>query len=160
MSSTIPTPDIDKNTARSLHRPTAMIATLKIKIHQEDALTWNTSVVPDPTHHLSQIRISTKKQQKAALQQGVQCFEIRPSKSELQEVLRRLQFFNIFTGKCAFRHSGAFATIRHRNVQCLSPQPRAFFQYKHVEKCSEDCSFFTFSLPNVLFATAACIFPT
>ena len=28
------------------------------------------------------------------------------STSELQKVLRRLQFFNIFTSKCAFRHSG------------------------------------------------------
>ena len=43
---------------------------------------------------------------------------------------------------------------------CFSPQPRAFFQHKHVQKCSEDYSFLTFSLPNVLFATAACNFST
>ena len=131
--------------------------------------------MPSPeTHQLSQIRISTKKQQKAALQQGVQCFEIRPSKSERPKVLRRLQFFHILTSKCAFRHSRVhFSNIStyksapkttvfsHFHFQmCLSPQPRAFFQYKHVQKCSEDYSFFTFSLPNVPFATAACNFST
>ena len=58
--------------------------------------------------------------------------------SELQKVLRRPQFFNMFTSKCAFRYSG---------VQ--------FFRHQNVQKCSEDHSFLTFSLPNVLFATAA-----
>ena len=43
---------------------------------------------------------------------------------------------------------------------CFSPQTRAFFQHKHVQKCSEDYSFLTFSLPNVLFATAAYNFST
>ena len=60
------------------------------------------------------------------------------STSELQKVLRHRQFFNIFTSECAFRHSG---------VQ--------FFDIRTSKKCSEDYSFSTCSLPNVLFATAA-----
>ena len=59
-TSFVPAPEIDKKTARSLHRPKAMIATLTYTRHVS-ALTWR----PE-THHLSQIRISTKKQQKAA----------------------------------------------------------------------------------------------
>ena len=43
---------------------------------------------------------------------------------------------------------------------CFSPQRRAILQHPTFEKCSEDYSFLTFSLPNVLFATAACIFST
>ena len=43
---------------------------------------------------------------------------------------------------------------------CLSPQPRAFFQHQHVQKWSKPVMFCAFSLPNVLFATAACIFST
>ena len=38
---------------------------------------------------------------------------------------------------------------------CFSPQRRAIFRHPNFEKCSEDYSFLTFSLPNVLFATAA-----
>ena len=43
---------------------------------------------------------------------------------------------------------------------CFSPQRRAIFRHRNFKKCSEDHSFLTFSLPNVLFATAACIFST
>ena len=43
---------------------------------------------------------------------------------------------------------------------CLSPKPRAFFQHQHVQKWSKPVMFCAFSLPNVLFATAACIFST
>ena len=43
---------------------------------------------------------------------------------------------------------------------CFSPQRRAIFRQQNVKKCSEDYSFLTFWLPNVLFATAACIFST
>ena len=96
------------------------------------------------------------------------------STSELQKVLRRLQFFNIFTSKCAFRHSGVqFFDIRtsksapkttvfqHFHFQmCFSPQRRTIIRHQNVQKCSEDYSFLTFSLPHVLFATAACIFST
>ena len=43
---------------------------------------------------------------------------------------------------------------------CFSPQRRAILRHPTFEKCSEDYSFLTFSLPNVLFATAACNFST
>ena len=43
---------------------------------------------------------------------------------------------------------------------CFSPQRRAIFQHQHLQKCSRNAVFCTFSLPNVLFATAACIFST
>ena len=39
---------------------------------------------------------------------------------------------------------------------CFSPQRRTILRHPNFEKCSEDYSFLTFSLPNVLFATAAC----
>ena len=35
---------------------------------------------------------------------------------------------------------------------------RAFFRHLNFKKCSDNVIFFTFSLPNVRFATAACIF--
>ena len=41
---------------------------------------------------------------------------------------------------------------------CFSPQRRAIFQHQHLQKCSRNAVFCTFSLPNVLFATAACNF--
>ena len=43
---------------------------------------------------------------------------------------------------------------------CFSPQRRAIFQHLNFKKCSRIVSFLTFSLPNVVFATAACIFST
>ena len=43
---------------------------------------------------------------------------------------------------------------------CVSPQCQAIFPQWNVKKCSEDYSFLTFSLPNVLFATVACNFST
>ena len=80
----------------------------------------------------------------------------------------------ILTSKSTFRDSGAqFYRIRclksapilpcfvHFHFKmCLSPQARAFFQHQHVQKCSRNEVFCTFSLPNVPFATAACIFST
>ena len=42
----------------------------------------------------------------------------------------------------------------------FSPQRRAIFGHPNFKKCSEDYSFLRFLLPNVLFATAACIFST
>ena len=89
-------------------------------------------------------------------------------------MLRGLQFFNILTSKCAFRHSGMqFFDIRtsksgpnmrcfvHFDLQmCFSPQRRAIFRHQNFKKCSRTVSFLTFSLPNVLFATAACNFST
>ena len=64
------------------------------------------------------------------------------STSELQKVLRGLQFFNILSSECAFRHS------------------RVQFRHQNFKKCSENNSFSPFWLPNVRFATAACIFST
>ena len=43
---------------------------------------------------------------------------------------------------------------------CVSPQRQAIFRQLSVRKCSEDYSFLTFWLSNVLFATAACNFST
>ena len=94
------------------------------------------------------------------------------STSELQKVLPDPQFFNIFTCKCAFRHSGVqffdiwtsksgpnMRCFVHFDMQmCFSPQRRAIFRHLNFEKCSEIVSFLAFSLQNVLFATAACNF--
>ena len=65
------------------------------------------------------------------------------STSELQKVLPDPQFFSIFTSKCVFHHSGVH-----------------FFNILNFKKCSRTLSFLTFSLQNVRFATAACIFST
>ena len=43
---------------------------------------------------------------------------------------------------------------------CFSPQPRTIFQHLNFKKWSRIVSFLTFSLPNVLFTTAACNFWT
>ena len=94
------------------------------------------------------------------------------STSQLQKMLPDPQFFSILTSECASRHSGVhFFDIRtsksvptlsvfeHFHVQmCFSPQRRAFFRRLNFKKCSETDMFCTFSLPNVLFATAACNF--
>ena len=42
----------------------------------------------------------------------------------------------------------------------FSPQPRTIFRHLNIQKCSEHVMLCTFSLPHVLFATAACIFST
>ena len=96
------------------------------------------------------------------------------STSNVEKLLRGQQFFNILTSWFAFRHSGVqFFNIRtyksapngacleHFHVQmCFSPQLRAFFRHLNFKKWSKHVMFCTFSLPNVLFATAACIFAT
>ena len=77
-------------------------------------------------------------------------------------------FFNIFTSECAFRHSRVhFSTsARTKVVQTrlvlyiLTSELLHSFRHQNFKKCSEDFSFLTFSLPNVLFATAACNFST
>ena len=43
---------------------------------------------------------------------------------------------------------------------CFSPQRRAIFQHLNLKKWSEHAVFCTFSLQNVLLATAACNFST
>ena len=94
--------------------------------------------------------------------------------SDLRKVLRGLQFFSILTSQCAFRHSGVqFFDIRtdksapntscfvHFHFQmCVSPQRRTIFRHLNFQKCSRNEVFCRFSLPNVLLATAACIFST
>ena len=94
------------------------------------------------------------------------------STSELQKVVRDRQFFSILTSKCASRHSGVqFFNIStsksapnltcfvHFHLKtCFSPQRRAIFQHLNFKKCSENAVFCTFSLENVLLATAACNF--
>ena len=45
----------------------------------------------------------------------------------------------------------------HFHLQmCFALQRRAIFRHRNFKKCSEDYIFLTFSVPNVLFATAAC----
>ena len=96
------------------------------------------------------------------------------STSQLPKVLRTPQFFSIFTSKCASRYSGVqFFNISTSksgpNMQCFvhfhfkmcfSPQRRAIFQHLNFKKWSEHAVFCTFSLENVLLATAACNFST
>ena len=51
--------------------------------------------------------------------------------------------------------------LKHFHFQmCVSPQRRSFFRHLNSKKCSQTTSFLTFSLPNLRFATAACIFST
>ena len=79
----------------------------------------------------------------------------------------------ILTYKCASRHSGVpffdMATSKsgpgmvccfvHFDLQmCFSPQWRAIFRHRNLQKWSEPVSFLTFLLQNVLLATAACHF--
>ena len=96
------------------------------------------------------------------------------STSQLQKVLRDRQFFNIFTWKCASRHSGGeffdistsksgpeLTCFVHFHLKmCFSPQRRAIFRHLNFKKWSETEMFCTFSLENVLLATAACNFST
>ena len=94
------------------------------------------------------------------------------STSERTKVVQTPHVLYILTCKCAFRHSRVqFFNIRmyqsgpntscfvHFHFRmCFSPQRRAFFWHLNLQKCSEHVMFCTFSLPNVLFATAACNF--
>ena len=96
------------------------------------------------------------------------------STSQLQKVVRDRQFFNILTWKCASRHSGVqffdistsksgpeLTCFVHFHLKmCFSPQRRAIFQHLNFKKWSETEMFCTFSLENVLLATAACNFST
>ena len=94
------------------------------------------------------------------------------STSQLQKVVRTCSVLYIFTSKCASRYSGVqFFNISTSksgpNMQCFvhvhfkmcfSPQRRAIFQHLNFKKWSEADVFCTFSLQNVLLATAACNF--
>ena len=78
--------------------------------------------------------------------------------------------FHILTCKCASCHtsvqffdikppkSGPYPSVfPHFDLQiCFAPQPRAIFRHRNFKKWSDHEVFCTFSLANVLRATAAC----
>ena len=84
-------------------------------------------------------------------------------------MLRDRQFLSISTWKCASGHSGVqffdiltsksgpnlTCSVHFHFKMCFALQPRAIFQHLHFKKWSENVVFCTFSLPNVLLATAA-----
>ena len=92
--------------------------------------------------------------------------------SQLQKWLRHWGVLYILTSKCASRHSrvpfSRIATSKmaptlrcfvHFDLEmCFAPQRRAIFADRNFKKCSDTVSLLAFSLPNVLFATAACHF--
>ena len=92
--------------------------------------------------------------------------------SQLQKVVRTWHVLYIFTWKCASRHSGVqffdistsksgpklMCFVHFHLKMCFSPQRRAIFQHLNFKKWSEPDMFCTFSLENVLLATAACNF--
>ena len=92
--------------------------------------------------------------------------------SERTKVVQTRHVLCMFTAERAFRHRCVhFFNVRTYksgpNTSCfvhfhcrmyLSPQGRAFFQHQNLQKWSKHVMFCTFSLPNVLFATAACNF--
>ena len=94
--------------------------------------------------------------------------------ADVRKVVRNCRVLYIFTSKCTFRHSGVpFCNIRTYKSgpdtlcfvyfhfrTCLSPHVRAFFQHQNLQKWSGHVMFCVFSLPNVPFATRACIFST
>ena len=94
--------------------------------------------------------------------------------SDVWKVVRNWRVLYIFTSKCTFRHSGVHffdiwtsksalgpSVFLHVHLQmCFSPQRRAIFRHLNFKKCSRNAVFCTFSLANVLFATAACNFST
>ena len=94
--------------------------------------------------------------------------------SELTKVVQTRHVLCIFTSQCAFRHRCMhFFNIRTYksgpNTSCfvhfhfrmyLSPQRCVIFRHLNVQKCSKHLMFCTFSLPHVLFATAAYNFST
>ena len=96
------------------------------------------------------------------------------STSELPKVLSEWGVLYIFTSKCVFRRSGVqffdiWTSKSALGMRCfvhfhfqmpVSPQRRTIFRHLNFQKCSRNEVFCTFSLPNVLLATAACIFST
>ena len=94
------------------------------------------------------------------------------STSQLQKVVRTWHVLYIFTWKCPSRHSGVqffnistsksgpeLTCFGHFHLKmCFSPQRRAIFQHLNFKKWSGADMFWTFSLENVLLATAACNF--
>ena len=67
----------------------------------------------------------------------------------------RVPFFDIGTSKMAPR---LWCFVHFDLQMCFAPQRRASFGRRNFKKCSDTVSFLAFSLPNVLFAKAACHF--
>ena len=61
-------------------------------------------------------------------------------------------FLDIWTSKCG---PNLWCFVHFDLQMCFSPQRRTMFQHLYFQKWSRIVSFLTFSLPNVLFATAA-----
>ena len=95
------------------------------------------------------------------------------STSELPNVVRIPGVLYIFTWKCASHHNNSvhffnISTSKSRPSMvcfdicyfqmCFAPQRRAFLQHLNFQKSPEHGVFCTFSLPNVLRATTACLF--
>ena len=94
------------------------------------------------------------------------------STSERTKVVQTPHVLYIFMSTCAFRHSGVHfldgrtaksaseltCFVHFHFKMCFSPQRRAFFRQENSKKCFGPDVFCTFSLQNVLFATAACYF--
>ena len=83
--------------------------------------------------------------------------------SDVWKVVRNWRVLYIFTSKCTFRHSEVhFFDIW---TSKSAPGPSVFYvftckcAFRHSKRSGVG-SFLTFSLPNVRFATAACIFST
>ena len=89
-------------------------------------------------------------------------------------MLQKAGVLHILTCKCASRHSGVpflhigtsksgpsmWCLVHFDWQMCFAPQPRAIFEHRNFHNGSDTVSFWAFSLPNALFATAACHFWT
>ena len=68
-----------------------------------------------------------------------------------------MQFFDTRTSKSAPKLT---CFVHFHFYMCFSPQRRAIFRHRNSQNCPQTTSFLTFSLPNLHFVTAACIFST
>ena len=96
----------------------------------------------------------------------------RGTTSQRPKVVRTTGVFHTLTWKCASRHNGVHffdistsksgPTLKcfvHFDLEmCFAPQRRALFRHLNFQKWSENGVLCTFSLRNVLRATAACNF--
>ena len=94
------------------------------------------------------------------------------STSQLPKVVRQWCVLYILTWKCASRHNGVhffdistsksgprLVCFVHFGLEmCFAPQRRALFRHLNFQKWREHVVFCSFSLRNVLRATAACNF--
>ena len=112
-------PYIDKKTAKS------SIAPKQCSLHRPKATIATLNYI----HHVTALTFATA--------------AYNYSTSELQKVFRRVEFFNIFTGKCAsfFQHFHCQMSFRHSSVQLFdirsaqsAPKTRVF-QHFHCPMC-------------------------